>query len=128
MLKGQARIIATEEQEQAALVEWLDFKKIPFFHIPNGGYRNKIEGARFKRLGVRAGVPDICIPLARNGYHGLYIELKRRCGSLVSPPQQHWLTLLNKNGYFAVVALGFDHARRIVEEYFFINGEKNPDI
>ena len=31
-----------------------------------------------KRQGVKAGVPDIMLPAARAGYHGLYIELKGR--------------------------------------------------
>lgn len=30
-------------------------------HIPNGGSRNPIEGAKFKRMGVRAGVPDYLV-------------------------------------------------------------------
>lgn len=32
-----------------------------WFHCPNGGMRNKAEAAMFKRMGVKAGVPDICI-------------------------------------------------------------------
>jgi hypothetical protein len=32
-----------------------------WFHVPNGGYRNKLEAIRFKRMGVRPGVYDYCI-------------------------------------------------------------------
>lgn len=30
-----------------------------WFHVPNGGGRSKIEGAIFKAMGVKAGVPDL---------------------------------------------------------------------
>lgn len=123
MLKKQKGFVASEEQEQAALIDWLKLKNLPYYHTPNGGARNKIEGAKFKRLGVKAGVPDICIPIACNGFHGLYIEMKRRSGSMVSTHQQTWLTLLSNNGYCALVAYGFEHAKRIVEAYI-----SNPEF
>ncbi len=44
--------------------------------MPNGGKRDKATAAVLKRQGVKAGVPDIMLPAARAGYHGLYIELK----------------------------------------------------
>jgi hypothetical protein len=44
--------------------------------IPNGGHRHKATAARLKAAGVKAGVPDICLPVARGDWHGLYIELK----------------------------------------------------
>lgn len=55
------------------------------FHIPNGGYRNKFEAAKFKRMGVTAGAPDYSC----NMYGGrvAYIELKKNDGVL-SPKQK----------------------------------------
>jgi hypothetical protein len=35
-------------------------------HVPNGGKRSKWEGAMFKRMGVRAGFPDVIILGRRN--------------------------------------------------------------
>jgi hypothetical protein len=32
---------------------------VVYFHVPNGGSRNAAEGARFKAIGVKAGVPDL---------------------------------------------------------------------
>ena len=32
-----------------------------YFHVPNGGYRSRSEGAKFKAMGVRAGVPDLIL-------------------------------------------------------------------
>src|SRR5262245_64718583 len=47
------------------------------FAIPNGGARDVITAGRLKAEGVRAGVPDVCLPVARAGYHGLFLEVKR---------------------------------------------------
>lgn len=90
------------------------------FHPRNGGSLNAIEGAKFKRMGVRRGIPDIVIPYMRKGHGGLYIELKKVEGNSkdVSVEQQEWLDFFNRQGYLAVVAFGAEHAKRIVEDYF----------
>jgi len=115
--RGKPNLSATEDQEQIAFVNWLDRRFIPFYHVPNGGQRNLIEGAKFKRLGVRPGVPDICIPRARKGYHGLYIELKRTQGGRLTPHQLHWQRILKNEGYKWVLALGALEAIKAIEEY-----------
>ena len=52
-----------ESEEQKALFDW--WKRTPYarhfvmYHIPNGGRRDKITGARLKAEGVVAGVPDV---------------------------------------------------------------------
>lgn len=69
------------------------------YHIPNGGKRGKVEAIHFKAEGVKAGVPDICLPVPRGEWHGLYIELKRREGGRVSPEQTKWLEDLMRQGY-----------------------------
>ena len=97
---------------------WLTKNKIPFYHIPNGGKRSMLEAIKFKRLGVKAGIPDICIPVARSPYHGLYIELKRRFGGVVSEAQAYWLEELRLQGYYVCVAKGADEAIKIVQYYF----------
>lgn len=71
-----------EENEQIALFRWAAYEKSVYpeleymFHIPNGGVRNKATGGKLKAAGVKAGVPDICLPLPCKRYAGLYIELK----------------------------------------------------
>ena len=107
----------TEDQEQTVLVNWLDRRHIPFYHVPNGGQRNALEGAKFKRLGVRAGVPDICVCRANKTHHGLYIELKRLQGGRLTENQSYWQRLLEREGYKWVLALGAADAIKAVEEY-----------
>lgn len=87
------------------------------YHIPNGGKRGKAEAIRFKAEGVKSGVPDICLPVARLGYHGLYIELKRRKGGKVSEEQNEWIGALNGQGYAAVVCRGWESAKEFIMAY-----------
>ena len=113
-----------EAREQQALFAWsaLSVGKYPelalLYHIPNGGSRNKIEAANLKRQGVKAGVPDICLPVARGGYHGLYIELKAGRNK-ATEKQREWLTALEREGYQAVVCYGWEEAKKAIEEYLF---------
>lgn len=106
-----------EAAEQRNVIIYCRFRKIPVFHIPNGGSRNKYEAANLKEQGVSAGVPDLCFPVARNGFHGLYIEMKAGKNK-TTPAQEKWLELLNDNGYQAVVCRGFDEAKTVIDRYF----------
>ena len=54
-----------EADEQRAVVERCARRRIPVFHIPNGGSRHPAEAARMGARGAKAGVPDLCIPAAR---------------------------------------------------------------
>lgn len=65
----------SEATEQERVINWATFyaKDFPelalLHHIPNGGSRNQLEAANLKRQGVKAGVPDLCLPVPRNGKH-----------------------------------------------------------
>jgi hypothetical protein len=109
--------VPTEELEQVRFVVWLESQKIAHFAIPNGGHRHVLEGMKLKRSGVKSGVPDLFIPMASGGYHGLFIEMKRTIGGKVSDNQLYWLSLLRENGYYADIANGCDEAKRIVLTY-----------
>ena len=119
----------TEAQEQAAVFSWaaLQMGAVPelglLFHVPNGGSRHPAEAAMLKRRGVKAGVPDICLPVARGGYHGMFIELKRDRASRISHSQKDWLERLEKEGYMARVCFGAEDAIRTITEY--LNGGNN---
>lgn len=112
-----------ESAEQAALFKWAAMAagKYPelrlMYHVPNGGSRNPLEAHNLKMQGVRRGVPDIVLPVPRGGYHGLYIELKRRKGGRLSEDQKVWIDRLNHLGYRAVVCRGWDAARAEIETY-----------
>ena len=95
-----------------------------FYHVPNGGSRKKAEAGRFRAEGVKAGVPDLCLPVARGGFHGLYIELKRQKGSKTSDDQKAWLSNLEKQGYFVALCKGWEAAAKVITEYLTMGGEE----
>ena len=78
----------TEAQEQKAIFDWSrqptvrgQYPELKLLHhIPNGGKRDAIEAKHLKAQGVKKGVPDLCLPVARGPYHGAYIELKTQTG------------------------------------------------
>ncbi len=115
--------IPSEDAEQMQLMRWVELmqNRLPelrmLFHIPNGGSRGKAEAGRFRAMGVRPGVPDLCLPVAIGGKHGLYIELKRVKGGRVSEEQAAWIAELRARGYAAEVCHGWEEAARVIEGY-----------
>lgn len=115
-------LTATEDVEQECLFRWAAFQRGKYpeldllFHIPNGGTRNTHEAAHLKRQGVKSGVPDLCLPVARGKYHGLFIELKAKKNS-PSPGQKEWLEKLEEQGYKTAVCWGWETATAVIECY-----------
>lgn len=118
----------TEHAHQCALVAWCrlnidaypDLAKI--YAIPNGGSRGdtdltrKIEGGKLKAEGVRSGVPDLKLPVARGGYFGLYIEMKIGRNT-TSAEQDAVIDELHDDGYCVVVCWGWESARDSIASY-----------
>ena len=113
----------TENQEQAALFEWAEaasgkYPELRLLHaIPNGGLRDGRTAAVLQRTGVKSGVPDIHLPIPRGEYAGLWVELKRQKGGVVSANQRIWLNRLNANGSKAVVCKGWEQAAQTIMDY-----------
>jgi hypothetical protein len=111
-----------EEAEQAALFEWAAYKagqwpELAFmFHIPNGGLRNKATAARLKATGVKAGVPDIFLPVTRGQYAGLFVEMKYGKNK-PSPEQQRYMDMLEREGYAVAVCYGCEQAIETITAY-----------
>ena len=129
--KATSLPVPTESTEQQCLFRWAGYQKGCFpeltllYHVPNGGSRNKAEAGRFRAEGVKAGVPDLCLPVARGGYHGLYIELKRKKGGRVSEDQKAWLSALQQQGYFAALCNGWEAAAKVITEYLSMGGKQH---
>jgi len=114
----------TEHDHQCALFAWAALRKdlALMYAVPNAAKRSMKLAAYMKREGMRSGVPDICLPVARGGYHGLYIEIKRpkspgKPAGKLSEAQKQWLDALKREGYAAVVCFGWDEARGVIERY-----------
>ena len=114
--------VPTEAQEQMTLFSWAAMQsgKYPelnlLYHVPNGGSRHKAEAGRLRAEGVKAGVPDLCLPVARGQYHGLYIELKAG-ENTTTKKQKEWLEYLRPQGYKAALCYGWEQAAGTIIEY-----------
>lgn len=114
--------IDREGGAQEMLFNWIAYQLDEYpelallYHIPNGGKRDAKTATILKRQGVKAGVPDLHLPVARGGYHGLYIELKVG-DNTTTKKQKDWIRELNKQGYLAVVCYGWDEAAKQLLDY-----------
>ena len=115
----------SESTEQQAVIQWfnMQYPKYRLISVPNGqmiGGRNKFALiAKYKAEGLTPGVSDLFLCVPRNGYSGLWLEMKARgkTASNLSPDQRIWLSDMEKIGYRATWAAGFDQAKEIIEEY-----------
>jgi hypothetical protein len=114
----------SEHKEQSLLIKWCfrhadEFDGLDaIFSIPNGGNRDAITGAMLKREGLRAGIPDLMIPVAKRGKNGLFLEMKKRKGGKVSEKQLAWKTRLEALGYQVEVCKGFAEAQGAIRKYY----------
>ena len=115
-----------EHTEQCALFRWAGYqsKRLPelalMFAIPNGGHRHPATAAKLKAEGVKAGIPDICLPVARRwrdmDFHGLWVEMK--VGRNKPTANQIWWHMqLAQQGYRVAVCWGWESARDVIDEY-----------
>lgn len=134
--------VPTEHAEQSALFTWAGHAQAAhpvlrlLYAIPNGGrriakvtatgIRYSPEAKKLKREGVKAGVLDVCLPVARGPYHGLYIEMKRKKGSTTSDEQKQWIADLTEQEYRAVVCKGWEEARAELLHYLSLGQKKAP--
>jgi hypothetical protein len=120
-----------EHIEQAALVTWAEMSKNKYpelqllFAIPNGGKLpyTRINGKvlspqriQLVKEGLKSGVPDLCLPVARNNLHGLFIEMKAGKNK-PTEEQLEWKAKLTEQGYLSVVCWGFESAKKVILEY-----------
>lgn len=131
--------IATEAQEQRALIKWASITKIPntehfikkyLVHIPNEGKREPRSGANLVTLGLTKGWPDLflaypawssfvdydTIKRRHFKYAGLFVEMKRKGGKLTFE-QDEILHMLHSIGYQCVVAYGWEEGSDAILEY-----------
>ena len=124
----KVQLTPTEDQEQIAVMAWAHRIKFKdgrlsdyLIHIPNGGSRNIIEAAKLKKMGVKAGMPDLQLLEANESYHGLWIELKAKKGKL-QPSQRLMIQRLEEQGYLCKVCFGAGEAINEIKKYLCLNG------
>lgn len=115
-------MISQEAVEQINLMKWTEYMSGRYpeirllFHVPNGGSRNRIEAANLKKQGVKAGVPDLFLPVARGGHFGLFIEMKFG-KNRTTAQQKEWIKELRDQGYRCEVCYGWEAASEVLTDY-----------
>lgn len=85
--------------------------------IPNGGYRDPVTAARMKAEGVKSGVADVFLPVARHGMHGLYIEMKKPGKGRSSEEQKEFAAFCIENGFCYRICDTWREAANTVQSY-----------
>lgn len=123
----------SEHAEQVALMDWASMRSsiMPelayLFSVPNGGKRPHKTAVDLQRSGLKAGVPDLFLPVARGRYHGFWIELKTRSGR-VTEHQDRWLKWLAAQGYYAEVCYSWEEAAGLIELYMGVPVEQRTEF
>ena len=123
-------------QVQVADYLRLRYPKV-LFHSDFGSGIKLTQGQAMKQKrqnGGRRGWPDMFLAEPKNGLHGLFIELKK-AGTRLKKKDGTWasshleeqnevLNQLQKKGYAAYFAVGFEEAKDIIDDYLGgTNGE-----
>lgn len=93
-----------------------------FYSIPNGAHKSPASRYLYKVTGLKAGVPDCFLPVARCGFHGLYIEFKSAKGR-VSDEQKNWHNALRFQGYAVAICRDWTLASALTMHYITDNKE-----
>lgn len=122
----------TEHDEQVAFITWARENRDThpelrnLFAVPNGaklpytvnaeGKRHSRQGAFLRAEGLESGVPDLLLAVARCGYHGLFLEMKRK-GNKPTDEQLDWHVRLKAEGYAVVIPYSAEQAREYTLAY-----------
>ena len=112
-----------EHIEQSALMSWVNnfgvkqYPELELLHaIPNGSVRHIGTAVKLKKEGVKSGVPDLCLPVSRDGYYGFYIEMKIK-PNRPTPNQKWWHEKLREQNYYVFVCYDWPTAKTVLEKY-----------
>jgi hypothetical protein len=117
----------SEHDEQVAVIDWCfhNIYRYPnldlIYAIPNGAMLGggRIGAMRMNALkaeGLRPGVSDLCLPVARRGFHGMYLEMKTLTGK-PSENQLEFMAGVESEGYYTALCKGSEKAINELEWY-----------
>jgi hypothetical protein len=106
----------SEHDEQCSLFDWARLQQNIYpelaylYAIPNGGHRHRAVAAKLNAEGVKAGVLDLALPVARGGYIGFWGEMKFGKNDLTDS-QRDWKAAMELLGHKVVVAWDWETMR-----------------
>ena len=107
----------TEDALQIATARLLDSTGLVWTHVPNGGMRNLMVAVKLKRMGVKAGVPDVMVFNPGIYHAGLAIELKVGKNK-PSDKQVQWMDDLQACGWATAVCRSIDEVIETIKKYY----------
>lgn len=119
----------SEARHQQAVIKWSQQPAVRnawpelalLHHIKNETTEGVKQVAVDRAMGVKKGVPDLCLPVPRGRYHGLYIEMKTDTGRTTAA-QNWWGEKLLEQGYMFEVCHGWQSAVRVLQWYLNLKG------
>jgi hypothetical protein len=130
--KRSKTIYSPEWKEGVWFVKWCFMNHIEVIHIANEGKRSLKSGAILRAMGMVSGTPDFVIPIPRNGYGSLWLEMKQaRIYTLSERKKPTWIKQeqkineLRELGNVADFSFGWVQAARMASAYLGINASIN---
>lgn len=114
-----------EQGLQIGLMNWMQVKypfakKMTFASA--GGIRTFHKSIAFmKKSGYQPGTYDLNIAIAKQGFYGLYLEVKPLKGGKASDEQLEYGILLRDQGYCARIEYGWDNCVQSIDDYLTEN-------
>lgn len=119
---AKRRPVPREHRAQCEVMAWAFHaqRQIPeliLLHASFNPGKLPIQAAKkMKREGAKAGFPDLSLPVARGGWHGLFIEMKY--GKRTQTPQQKVIAeKLGEQGYRVEVCRSAQNAIEMLRQY-----------
>jgi hypothetical protein len=109
----------TETQLQIALVKWCRLQRDErrwIMHLPNEGKRSRAGHGIQIAMGLLPGASDLFLPAQRNGYAGLFLELKTK-GKRPNEMQKTFGEAMHGCGYCSQWADNLDDAMMVIARY-----------
>lgn len=97
-----------EQIFRMAALNLFQYPELEWLHsVPNGGFRHKTTALAMERQGAKPGIADMALDVARGGYMGLKIELKRFREGKLTDKQKEYLSFCQAHGYRALGCWGW---------------------
>lgn len=122
-IKLKRRNAQPEAIEQAKVIAWAraserNYPYLQLLHCSlNGVKMTKAQAGRAIAQGMLSGVPDLFLPVPKNGYHGLFIEMKYGSNK-VTENQEKFLQNAANVGFAVSVCYSAQEAIKRIEDYY----------
>jgi len=115
----------SESNHQITFIQWCKRNTIQYpeldliFWIRNESRSKKVR-IMGKLMGIKPGIPDLLLPVARRTFHGLFIEMKKSKKEKLNPDQIKMKNKLSAQGYAVTRADNSEEAIDIIKSYLQI--------